>query len=148
MNIFGPVGQNDQNVKLQASDLAAADLKGARRMKYRSLPRMVLYAARRVAITYFFVIVGWIFQIVELTFKMVKANSLLLFALTLSLGFNFFFTSKDSWSWWQERQAGKYMARLGVHPNTAMGRTIWLKDVEEFATDSGLETFRQNPDAW
>jgi len=30
------------------------------------------------------------------------------------------------------------MARLGVVPNTVMGRTVWLKDVEQFVLDNRL----------
>jgi hypothetical protein len=149
-NVFGPIGVNDQAIILQASDLPPADLKGRRLLKYRPLPRMVMYAIRRVVITYFFVIIGWTFQIVEWVFGMVKANRVILLALIASLGFNMFFSSKDSWAWWQERKAGNYMSRLGVGPNAVMGRTVWLKDVEQFSQTGGLSLVDINthPGAW
>jgi hypothetical protein len=144
MIVFGSIGVNDQAVKLQASDLPPVDLKGRRLMKYRSLPRMVMYAIRRVMITYFFVIIGWIFQIVEWSIGMVKANRVIMLALVASVGFNMFFSSKESWAWWQERKAGSYMSRLGVGPNTVMGRTVWLKDVEQSSQGHDLGLFDAN----
>jgi hypothetical protein len=149
-NVFGPIGANDQAVKLQASDLPPADLKGRKLMKYRSLPRMVMYAIRRVIITYFFIIMGWILQTIEWGICMVKAHRVLLLALVASLGFNFFFSARGSWDWWQERRAGSYMSRLGVGPNTVMGRTVWLRDVEQFSQGTGLGLLDVNaePGAW
>jgi hypothetical protein len=133
VSIFGPVGISDQAIKLSTSDLAAADLKGSKRMKYRSLPRMVLYAVRRVAITYFFVIIGWIWQLIEWSIGLLTAHSVLMLVLAGSISYSLWLSGRETSQWWQERKAGAYMKRLGVSPNTIMGRTVWLRDLDDFS---------------
>ncbi|KAF2665034.1 transcription factor SipA3 [Microthyrium microscopicum] len=129
--VFGSIGQQTQSMELLASDLAPADLKGSKRMRYRSLPRLILYAARRMAITYSFVLLGWIIQLVKWGFETITANRVLFLILIGSITTNMFYSSRDTWTWWQERKAGQYMSRLGVRPNAAMTRSIWIKDLDQ-----------------
>ena len=136
MHVFGAVGQQTQSVQLLASDLAAADLKGSKRLHYRSLPRLALYAVRRMAIAYTFVGLGWVLQLFTWTLKTVSAHKLLIVVLALSAVTNLFYSSRDTWDWWQERKAAHYMARLGVRPNAVMGRSIWLRDLDDLVLEA------------
>jgi VASt domain-containing protein len=131
-NIFGGIGQQTQVIQLLASDLAPADLRGKKRMRYRSLLRLMFYAARRITITYFFVIIGWFVQIIQWTIKTCSAHRFLVLGLALSALTNFYLTQKEGWAWWQDRRARLYMSRLGVGPNRVMGRTLWLSDLDNF----------------
>jgi hypothetical protein len=136
MHVFGAVGQQTQTVQLLASDLAAADLKGSKRLRYRSLPRLALYAVRRMAIAYLFVGLGWVLQLFKWTWKTITAHRLLIVVLALSAVTNLFYSSRDTWDWWQERKAGQYMVRLGVRPNAVMGRSIWLRDLDDLVLEA------------
>jgi hypothetical protein len=133
VNIFGPVGVQTQSIQLFASELAPADLKSAKRMRYRSLPRLMGYALRRALIAYSFAFIGWVLQFLEWIANAIQANQVLLIALSVSVAVNFFLTSKESWNWWQDRRASNYMARLGVRPNIVMGRSIWVNDMNDIA---------------
>jgi hypothetical protein len=136
VNVFGGIGEQTATLQLNASDLAPADLKGTKRMVHRSLPRLILYAARRMAITYSFVALGWILHFLKWTSGVISANRVLLLVLLSSVVLNMFYSSRDSWTWWNERRAGKYMRRLGVQPNTVMARSIWLKDMNYIVADT------------
>lgn len=133
MNVFGPVGVQTQSIQLVASDLAPADLKSAKRMRYRSLPRLMGYALRRALIAYSFAFMGWVMQLLEWISNTMQANQVLVIVLWLSVVANFFLTSKESWGWWKDRKASNYMARLGVRPNIVMGRSIWVNDMNDIA---------------
>ena len=132
INIFGAIGQQTQAVQLQASELAPADLKGKRRIRYRSLPRLVFYASRRMIITYFFVLLGWIVQIIHWSIKTFSAYRFLVLGLAVSAFANFYLSQKEGWTWWQDRRARIYMSQLGVRPNNVMGRSIWIRDLDNF----------------
>ncbi len=138
MNIFGPVGVQTQSIQLLASDLAPADLKSAKRMRYRSLPRLMGYALRRALIAYSFAFIGWILQLLEWISKTMAANQVLVVVLWLSVVANFFLASKESWGWWNDQRASNYMARLGVRPNMVMGRSIWVNDMNDIAAGAKL----------
>lgn len=132
INIFGAIGQQTQSIQLMSTDLAPADLRGKKRMRYRSLLRLVLYALRRMAISYFFMMVGWFIQMLQWMLNTCGAHKFLVLGLGLSALYNMFLIGKEGSSWWQDRRARNYMAQLGVAPNTVMGRGIWLNDLNNF----------------
>jgi hypothetical protein len=132
INVFGPIGLATESVQLLASDLAPADLKGMKRTRYRSLLRLVFYAMRRMTITYFFVVLGWFVQLIKWSVTTFSAHRFLIFALLGSVCANFLFSYKESWTWWQDRKARVFMSALGVKPNAIMGRSIWLRDLDNF----------------
>lgn len=134
INIFGAVGLQTQAVQLQASELAPADLKGRKRIRYRSLLRLVFYASRRMTITYFFVVIGWIVQIIHWSIKTCSAHRFLVLGLAISAFVNFYLSQKEGWTWWQDRRARIYMSQLGVKPNIVMGRSIWIRDLDNFTS--------------
>jgi len=44
---------------------------------------------------------------------------------------NLFFASRDTSVWWTERNAAKFMTRIGVGPSPIMSKAIYLKDLDE-----------------
>jgi hypothetical protein len=149
VHIFGSIGQQTQAVRLLASDLAPADLKGSKRLRHRSLPRLCVYAARRMAISGFFVALAYLLQILKWSAQTLSANRLLVTLLLISGVLNFYYSSRDSWMWWKHRQARNYMSRLGVKSNLVMGRSVWLKDMEGFVVDARPnETWSRDYGAW
>jgi len=63
--------------------------------------------------------------------KTTRANTVILVLLFSSLLINGFYSSRDTFDWWHERNAGKFMARLGVTPNNVMSKAIYLRDIDE-----------------
>lgn len=133
VQIFGNIGQ-----QTQASQFAAADLPPLprvlkkRRLKRRSLPALALSAARRSAFAAFMSVLAIVLQVLTALQKVVTAHQVLVLVLVLSVVTNLFFTQRDSWTWWRERSAGKFLKRVGVGPNVVMGRSVWLRDLDEW----------------
>lgn len=71
-------------------------------------------------------------QLVQSTGKVVTAHSVVVGLLASSVFTNVYFANRDTWSWWRERNARSFMAKMGVHPNVVMGRSVWLRDVDAF----------------
>lgn len=136
VNVFGGIGEQTEAVQLNASDLAPADLKGTKRMVHRSLPRLILYASRRMVITYSFFLLGQLLHLMKWSYGIMTANRVLILVLFSSMLLNMFHASRDSWVWWTERRAGKYMKRLGVQPDAVMSRSIWLKDMNHVVAEA------------
>ena len=54
-------------------------------------------------------VMSWVLAIFDGIGNVVSAHKLLVALLLVSGGANFFYTSKDSWAWWNERNAASYM---------------------------------------
>lgn len=103
------------------------------------LLRLFGTVSRRSVMTLF----GWLVALLAGIFKVCTAHTLLIGLLLLSGGTNFFFSSRDTFKWWNERNAGKFMSRIGIGPSLSMSRAIHLRDIDDlfgnhtsFAEDS------------
>lgn len=72
-----------------------------------------------------------VFDFVRWTWKTVNANSILLAILAMSVLVNVIFSSKNTSEWWRERNAGKFMAKLGIRPDVTMSKAIYLHELRE-----------------
>lgn len=86
----------------------------------------------------------WSFALVHWTWKTASAHKILLVLLTLSALLNGFYSVRDTYEWWQERNAGRFVARLGVQPNHVMSKAIYLKDIDEAIANSTVWHSRDN----
>ena len=59
------------------------------------------------------------------------AHSLLVALLVGSVLYNSWHGYRDGLTWYHERSAGKFMARVGVTPNPAMSKSIYLSNIED-----------------
>jgi hypothetical protein len=80
----------------------------------------------------------WAFDIVRWSWKTVSAHKIILFLLASSAVMNGYYSSRDSWDWWHERHAGKFMARLGVQPNLVMSKAIYMHDIDQAVANSTI----------
>ncbi|KAF1829557.1 hypothetical protein BDW02DRAFT_573843 [Decorospora gaudefroyi] len=130
-NIFGQIGVQTQAVQLDAHDIPPPN----RPRKFKLCPQttasFVAQFIGNIVISALSTVMSWILAIVAGLGKVISAHTLLFGLLLLSGGANFFYTSRDSWAWWNERSAARYMSRLGVRPPTAMTRSIYIRDIEE-----------------
>ena len=68
--------------------------------------------------------------------------------LLISILANAFFTSRDTSEWWSERNAAKFMTRIGVGPNPIMGKSIFLKDLDDALAGSPVIRSEQWASKW
>lgn len=83
-------------------------------------------------------IIVWAFDLVRWSWKTVSAQKFILFLLIASGLLNGFYSTRDTWDWWHERHAGKFMARLGVQPDMIMSKAIYMRDVDEAVANSTI----------
>ena len=70
------------------------------------------------------------------------AHTLLVALLLSSMLYNSWYGYRDGLVWWYERSATRYMARLGVRPEPAMTKAVYLTDIDELiAPTMENETF-------
>lgn len=135
--IFGNIGLQKQASQLKPSDLPPLPpgLK-KRRLKPRSMLALALSAARRSALAGFMSVLAVMLQVLTSLQKVVTAHRVLVIVLVLSAVSNVGFVQRDGWNWWRERSAGRFLKRVGVSPNVVMGRSVWLKDLNEWTAGS------------
>jgi hypothetical protein len=73
----------------------------------------------------------WTFAALQSLWKICNAHSIILTGLLLSVLANAFLTSRDTSDWWAERNAAKFMNRIGVGPNSIMSKAIYIKDLHD-----------------
>lgn len=78
---------------------------------------------------------AWTLALIKWTWKTSSANSIILSLLAFSVLTNLFYSSRDTSEWWHERNAGKFMTRVGVGPNLIMSKAVYLKDINEVVSN-------------
>lgn len=89
-------------------------------------------------------IMVWTFDLLRWSWKTVSTHQVILFLLVTSALLNGYYSSRDTWDWWHERHAGKFMARLGVQPDMVMGKAIYMRDVDEAIANSTIWKNNEN----
>ncbi|KAJ2904594.1 putative PH domain-containing protein C19A8.02 [Zalerion maritima] len=130
IQVYGHVGQQAQVVLFKPGQTTeTANRKHA--IKPRTLTTMAFETVRSFAESVASSLVMWAFAGLRTLFKVATAHRLILILLATSTMTNVMFTSKDSSRWWSERNAAKFMSRVGVGPNAMMSKAIYLSDLEE-----------------
>ncbi|KAI1543827.1 hypothetical protein PtrCC142_003875 [Pyrenophora tritici-repentis] len=129
--IFGQIGVQTQAVQLDAQDIPPPNRPRKFKLRPQTTASFIAQLIGNIVISVLSTVMSWILAIVAGLGKVISAHSLLFGLLLVSGGANFFYTSRDSWSWWNERNAANYLSRLGVGPSTTMTRSIYIRDIEE-----------------
>jgi hypothetical protein len=130
-NIFGQIGAQTQAVQLDAQDIPPPNRPRKFRLHPQTTGSFIAQFIGNIIISVLSTVMSWILAIFAGLGNVVSTHKVLVILLLASGGANMFYTSKDSWGWWNERNAANYMARLGVGPSTSMTRSIFLRDIEE-----------------
>jgi hypothetical protein len=137
IHIFGHIGE-----KTSVSLFSATESGSSKRpqIKQRTLTNMLLETMGSFGESAITSVMMWTFAALRSLWKIANAHSIILTALLLSVLTNAFFTSRDASDWWSERNAAKFMTRIGVGPNQMMSKAIYLKDLDDALTPlpSGL----------
>ncbi|KAF2789113.1 hypothetical protein K505DRAFT_378444 [Melanomma pulvis-pyrius CBS 109.77] len=148
-SIFGNIG-----MVTQASQFAAQDIPPPNRpRKFKLHPQttgsFIAQLIGNVIISVLSTVMSWILALFGGLGKVVSAHKTLILLLLLSGSANFFYSSRDSWLWWNERNAANFMSRLGVGPSTTMTRSIYLKDLEDtfLSNDTAIELSYHNEES-
>lgn len=130
-SIFGQIGVQTQAVQVNAEDIPPPNRPRKFKLRPTTTGSFIAQFVGNVIISVLSTVMSWILTIIAGIGNVVSAHKLLVVLLLVSGGTNMFYTSKDSWAWWNERNAAKYMSRLGVGPSTSMTRSVYLKDIAE-----------------
>jgi hypothetical protein len=144
IQIFGHVGQ-----QTSVSLFSATDSVNSKRpqIKQRTLTSMVFETTSSFAESVASSLMMWAFAAVKTIWKISSANSIILSLLVLSFFMNVFLSGKDTSEWWAERNAAKFMNRIGVGPNLMMGKAIYLKDLDD-ALNLPIDVLDQPEGRW
>lgn len=130
-SIFGLIGEKKTATQFTSEDIPPP----TRPRKFKLRPQTRISVFLQLSVNLFIGILSEIFggMLAAITglAKVVSANRLLIFMLLMSASANFFYGSRDSWLWWRERGAVRFMGNLGVGPGMRMERAVWLRDLEE-----------------
>lgn len=129
IQIFGQVGQQTQASEFAGSD-APSGIRTRRSMKRRTITGLLFESVVLSLMNMVTTLLSWALAIVKWAWKTCDANSILLTVLAVSVCTNLFFTSWSTRDWWRERNAGKFMARLGVGPGYGMSKAVYLQDLD------------------
>ncbi|TVY62301.1 putative PH domain-containing protein [Lachnellula suecica] len=140
IHIFGPVGQ-----QTSISLFSAAESGHSKRpqIKQRTLTNMLFETVGSFGESAVSSVMMWTFAVLKTIWKISSAHSIILIALLLSVMTNAFFTSRDTSEWWSERNAAKFMSRIGVGPNPIMSKAIYLKDLDDALTSLPSDLLEQ-----
>jgi VAD1 Analog of StAR-related lipid transfer domain/PH domain len=145
IHIFGYVGQ-----QTSVSLFSATDSSHSKRpqIKQRTLTNMFLETIGSFGESAITSVMMWTFAVLRSLWKVSSAHSIILIALLLSLLTNAFFTSRDTSEWWSERNAAKFMTRIGVGPNPMMSKAIYLKDLDDVLTSLPTDLAARGESKW
>jgi hypothetical protein len=145
IHIFGHVGQ-----QTSVSMFSAAESVVSKRpqIKQRTLTNMLFENVASFGESAVSSVMMWTFAVLRSIWKVSSAHSIILIALILSILTNAFFTSRDTSEWWSERNAAKFMSRIGVGPNPMMSKAIYLKDLDDALTSLPVDLLEQSGSRW
>ncbi|KAF4636436.1 hypothetical protein G7Y89_g1643 [Cudoniella acicularis] len=131
IHIFGHVGHQTSISLFSATESANSKRP---QIKQRTLTNMLLETIGSFGESAITSLMMWTFAAVRSIWKVASAHSVIIIALLMSVLANAFFTSRDTSDWWAERNAAKFMTRIGVGPNPMMSKAIYLKDLDDALT--------------
>jgi len=127
IQIFGHIGQ-----QTQVSLFSATDAKFKRpQIKQRTLTSMLFETTSSFAESVASSLMIWTFAALKAIWRISSAHSILLSLLFLSVLTNLFLSGKDTSDWWTERQAARFMNRIGVGPNQMLSKAVYVRDIDD-----------------
>lgn len=129
IQIFGHVGQQSQTMQFEAEGSTLVEIDPRRLPQQKTLLGLVLQTLGSLGQSAISSLMLWTFAIIRWVWKTCTANSVILIILATSIGLNVLHTSSETSSWWQERKASNFMARMGVHPNTVLSKAVYVQDL-------------------
>lgn len=136
VQIFGQLGQSTEITQLQVDSMALG-IELRRSPTRRTLWELAFQSAMSALQSALTMVLDGFIGLMKRIYKTCTAHTLILTVLGFSVLFNAFHSYRDSLSWWHERNAGKFMARMGVTPNTVMSKVVQVLDLEDLLSQNG-----------
>ena len=145
VQIFGNIGVSKDVLQPVLSDLPTSSRE---RIRPHSLGSLAMSAAKTGAVNALLAVLGAIIHLAQAFAKVASAHHVLVLVLVGSALANMWFANKESWGWWRERQARRFMRGVGVNPmSTGLGHSIWLRDLDELGAQSLAGSANENTTA-
>lgn len=146
IQIFGQVGHSSEITQLQI-DASSLNIEMRRWPQRRTLFRLLIEDFSLALQSYLGSAVQVLLDVVNWINKTISANSFILLLLFASLVWNSFYSLRDGWSWYQDRNTANFMRRIGVTPNTVMSRSISISDLDIAMSPKGASLSAPNPES-
>lgn len=145
IHIYGHVGHQTTVSLFSANDASKSKRP---QIKQRTLTNMVLETLSSFGESVISSVMMWTFAVFRSIWKISSAHTIILTALVLSILVNAFLTGRDTSEWWTERNAAKFMSRMGVGPNPSMSKAIYLKDLDEAVNNLSTDVQNRQQGKW
>lgn len=143
ISIFGHVGRQNQASQLQQNG-DTLKIEPCKPRQQRTLTQLLLEMFTSISETAVSTIFISLFAFVRWLWKTTNANKIILLLLISSVFINGFYSSRDVYDWWHERNAGNFMARLGVHPDNVMSKAIYIRDIDDAIANATIGKSSEN----
>lgn len=128
VEIFGNIGQQAEAAQVSSKDDDSIVKMTVRR---RTMTGLFVENVRSLFQSCCTTVLMTIIGMLNIIFKSLSANVVLITLLLISLSLSVFQSSEFASTWWHDRSTATFMARLGVVPNMSMSKGIYLKDVAD-----------------
>lgn len=145
IQVYGHIGRREQAVPFEPAEADAAKRQA---VQPRTLTEMLYETARSVGLSAVTSVIMWAFAALKRLFEVATAHRVILLVLALSLVTNVSVTSLGGSVWLRERRAMDVMGRLGIGPNMAMSKGVYLKDLRDTTGAGGQEFSWPDDSAW
>ena len=137
IEIFGNVGQ-----QTSVTQIDAFGINQAQRVKLRQPVSLVRLIADDIVIKVLRTM-GMVLDVFMALGKTVlgicTAHTLLVALLAFSALYNGWHGYRDGMTWWHERSASRFMARIGVRPDPSIGKAVYLREIEQLIATPSME---------
>jgi hypothetical protein len=139
--VFGDVGRQTQVSQFSGAE-SPLPLECRRPRKQRTLFPLLVETSGSLLQSAISSLMIWTFALLRWVWKTTSAHSLILLLLASSLFVNGFYSSRDTYQWWHERNAWKFASRLGIRPDNVISKAIYVRDMDEvIANATGMDTY-------
>ena len=147
IQIFGQVGQSTEITQLQI-DAQGLNIEMRRAPILRTLTGLLAQEAGSATQSALGTVLEALIDTFRWLAKTFSANKIILVALIASIIYNSYHTSRDGYGWYKERNAVKYMSKLGISPNTVMSKAVYVSDIDGAMVTAGVLPDRDDSDCY
>lgn len=130
VQIFGQVGQSSDVTQLQI-DSSALNIEMRRMPVEHTIFGLMIEGLGSAAQSVLGTLVEVVIGVVKWLWKTCSANGVIIGILLVSLLYNSWYTGRSGLEWYSERNAAKFMSRLGVGPSALMSKAVYVSDLNE-----------------
>lgn len=145
IQIFGHIGQQTSESVFQGADSGQPKRP---QIEQRTLTNMLFETYASFGESCVTSVMMWTFDAIKMVWKVFSANTIIILLLFMSALTNLFFTGRDASDWWSERNAARFMNRIGVGPNLITSKAVYLKDLDEALMSDPTDFLKSSESRW